>query len=611
MALKPELPEASDIVDLLDVEEVRAMIRASEHGSVDLDTWTLHRSQSMLPVPPQDALSFTAGANDFSASFWHDVVDRSAAITLLVDESGTIIFESAQLSRFTGMPRNARVGEALLAVLGVPNVGTINEAIAQMAQGALARATFDFTLDNAEGEQRTFMAVAVNALHESHVGAIVLTAHDISDRKTLETKLRHNANHDSLTGLSNRRSALRRLNAWIRDVKQSRATPAVLLLDLDGFKSVNDAYGHATGDAVLVEIAGRLRQIDPENVGVARLGGDEIILYARFVNAEVDAPSIAKRALDEIRRPVLADGHWIHISASVGIAAYPQSGQSADELIRGADVALHRAKAAGRGTLRWFDPEAAARQREAVTLRSELTNALPSNEFRVYFQPIVAVNTGLVHSHETLLRWQHKTRGLLDASQFIETVESAGLTDALTQWVLHESFAQARASLVISTRPIAINISPRSLQRADFAERLLTSLRAAAIDPTQIEIEITEEDFVRAADEVPANITALHSVGMRIIIDDFGRGFSNFGYLARFPVYAIKIDRSYVSEIGQSERTETLIGALVRLADELGIKAIGEGVETHEQSDFLVHHGCILQQGFLHGRPRPAFIPGS
>jgi diguanylate cyclase (GGDEF)-like protein len=598
---------------LVDAEEVFALLR--EHVAPSETNTHFPQSQE----PSTSALA-NEPVRDFSASFWHDVLDRAAAITILIDEQGVIGFESAQWSRVTGRAKNSSIGCDLLDLVSTGNKAGVRDALSRMAAGKLHRMSFDFSIECAllprsstagnppvePPSVRTFSATAVNALHLETIGAVVLTAFDITERKALEQTLRHNANHDPLTGLFNRRAAMRTLGQWIADSPIAKVQPAVMLIDLDGFKSVNDAYGHAAGDALLVEIATRLRAIDPRTLGVARFGGDELVVYARFVDVDLDAPRIAQRVLDEVRKPVMAEGQWIYSSACVGIAAYPQGGASADELIRHADIALHQAKAAGRGAIRWFSPREATQQREQLALRTELTNALPNGQFRLHFQPIVAVNTGLVHSHEALLRWQHSERGLLGAASFIAAVEASGLTDAVTQWVIHESFAQARSNIVIASRPIAVNISPRSLRRGDFAQRLITSLTAAAIEPNRIELEITEEDFVRAVDEAPNNIIALHAVGVRIIIDDFGKGFSNFGYLTRFPVYAIKIDREYVSQIGQSERAETLIGALVRLAEELGIKAIGEGVETQEQSDYLLHQGCVLQQGYLHGRPRPA-----
>ncbi|TAG78929.1 MAG: EAL domain-containing protein, partial [Burkholderiales bacterium] len=538
-------------------------------------------TRPLLAAANDDDTEPLAPAQSRADSFWLDVLDRAGATTLLLNEAGVVLFESANWGAMTSKPNSdSSVGRSFLELIHTVNASGVQDAFRRMAAGVLRRACFDFTIPHSEQPSRTFSAVAVNALSDANLNTIIVTVHEITDRKLLEETLRHNANHDPLTGLANRRAVMRTVATWVLEAQSSAASPAVLLLDLDGFKGVNDAYGHAVGDALLVEIATRLRNLDPANLGVARFGGDELVVFARFTDVERDAPRIALRVLDEVRRPVLADGHWIYPSASVGIAAFPQGGATAEELIRNADIALHQAKAASRGAIRWFSPREATYQREQMALRTELTNALPNGQLRVYFQPIVAVNTGLVHSHEALLRWQHSERGLLTASLFIDAVQASGLTDAITQWVLHESFTQAKSNIVLGMRPIAVNVSPRSLRRGNFARRLLTSLTAAAIEPSRIELEITEEDFVRAVDEAPSNITALHSAGVRIIIDDFGKGFSNFGYLTRFPVYAIKIDREYVSQIGHNERTETLIGALVRMAEELGIQAIGEGVET-------------------------------
>ncbi len=533
------------------------------------------------------------------------VLDASAIVTLLVNRSGTIEFESAELARLTDWPLQSSVGKPCFEVLRVNAAQRIESAFALMVRGRLQRATFEFEVTAARGDVLVFLATLSNALSEDDVGAVVITAQEISRRKAFEIALRHNANHDSLTGLYNRRAALRQINHWIAEVDAESARPAVLLLDIDGFKAVNDVYGHTVGDAMLVALAERLSQLDPANVGVARLGGDELLLFARYKDAEKQLPRVAMTVLAAMRQPVFAESHWIHTSVSIGIAAYPEGGRTADELLRHADLALYQAKDAGRNTVRWFSREAASKLRERTVLRRELEQALVGDEFAMHYQPIVDVTTRSVHSHEALLRWLHPRRGLLAASAFIHEIDGAGLTVPLAQWVLHHAFSSAQPCATLRDRPLAINVHPRLLQRPDFAANLMQTLRDENVRPEQIALEITEQDFVRTADASPANIFALADAGIRVVIDDFGTGFSNFGYLTRFPVHAIKIDREFVAQIGFNARSETLIGALVGLAEELGIQTIGEGIETAEQSDYLAHQGCVLQQGYYWGRPSP------
>jgi diguanylate cyclase (GGDEF)-like protein/PAS domain S-box-containing protein len=538
---------------------------------------------------------------------WRTVVEHGGAVTLLISANGIVEYESPEFSRVTGLVPNATVGRPCFDVLRVAGDQGITAVIALMSAGKLMRATFEFTVDAQDGSPLVFLASLVSALHDGSVRALILTAHEITERKSVERQLRHNANHDSLTGLFNRRAAHRQLNRWIQEtVGASKARPAVILLDIDGFKSVNDVYGHAIGDEMLIEIAQRLREVAPESVGVARLGGDELLLFARFFDVEAQVPPLVELVLSALRLPVLAETHWIFTSASIGVATFPEGGDSAEDLIRNADVALYQAKDSGRNIARWFSREAATEVRHRLALRRALSEALPNNELRVYFQPIFDVLSGQIKSHEALLRWQHPELGLLSASEFIGEIDGAGMTDALTDWMLIEVFDQSKLSARVFNAPIALNVHPRMFQRTGFAERILRRLQESNITPQRLELEITEDDFVRAADATPDNITALLEGGVKITIDDFGKGFSNFGYLTRFPIYAIKIDRSYVMQIGVSERTETLIGALVRLAEELGIQAIGEGVETQDQVDFLRDHGCTLQQGYLWGRPAPA-----
>ncbi len=531
------------------------------------------------------------------------VLDSSATVTLLVNRSSIIEFESAELARLTGWPQQSCVGKPCFEVLRVNAAQRIESAFSLLIRSKLPRATFEFEVTSASGEVLVFLATLSDALSVADVGAVVVTAQEISRRKSFEIALRHSANHDSLTGLYNRKAALRQISRWISEHEEDSPRPAVLLLDIDGFKGVNDVYGHAVGDAMLVVLAQRLSNLDPGNVGVARIGGDELLLFARYVDVERQLPQTAMKVLAAMREPVLAESHWIHASASIGIAAYPEGGTTGDELVRHADIALYQAKDAGRNTVRRFSCEAAAKLRERTVLRRELEYALSGGELTMHYQPIVDVNARSIYAHEALLRWQHPERGLLVARDFIHEIDGAGLTVQLAQWVLQATFGSANAADSVRKRLIAVNVHPRLLQRPDFANNLLQVLRDDNIQPQQIALEITEQDFVRTADASPANIVALADAGIRVVIDDFGTGFSNFGYLTRFPVHAIKIDREFVAQIGINARSETLISALIGLAEELGIQTIGEGVESADQSDYLVHHGCVLQQGYFWGRP--------
>lgn len=573
----------------------------------------LHAGTAIATVGRELGVSTVTAANEPrlkpSALSTRAILDACATVTLLVNRSGTIEFESAELARLTGWSQQSCVGKPCFEVLRVNAAQRIDSAFNLIVRGRLQRATFEFEVTATNGDVLVFLATLTDALSVADVGAVVITAQEISRRKAFEIALRHNANHDSLTGLYNRRAALRQINRWIEEDETPNARPAVLLLDIDGFKAVNDVYGHAVGDAMLVAVAQRLSALDPANVGVARLGGDELLLFARYEDAEKQLPQIAVTVLAAMRKPVQAESHWIHTSVSIGIAAYPDGSKTADELVRHADLALYQAKDAGRNTVRWFSREAATRLRERTVLRRELERALSGDEFAMHYQPIVDVNSRSIYAHEALLRWHHPQRGLLTARDFIHEIDGAGLTVPLAQWALQAAFRSALASESVRASPIAINVHPRLLQRPDFARNLMQSLSDDNIQPEQIALEITEQDFVRTADASPANIVALADAGIRVVIDDFGTGFSNFGYLTRFPVHAIKIDREFVAQIGINARSETLISALIGLAEELGIQTIGEGIENAEQSDYLLHQGCVLQQGYYWGRPSAGGAP--
>ena len=437
------------------------------------------------------------------------------------------------------------------------------------------------------------------------VGAVVITAQEISRRKAFEIALRHNANHDSLTGLYNRRAALRQINRWIEEDETPNARPAVLLLDIDGSRrSMMCTAMRLAMRCWLRWRNGSARWTRP--MWAWRLGGDELLLFARYEDAEKQLPQIAVTVLAAMRKPVQAESHWIHTSVSIGIAACPDGGKTADELVRHADLALYQAKDAGRNTVRWFSREAATRLRERTVLRRELERALSGDEFAMHYQPIVDVNSRSIYAHEALLRWHHPQRGLLTARDFIHEIDGAGLTVPLAQWALQAAFRSALASESVQASPIAINVHPRLLQRPDFARNLMQSLSDDNIQPEQIALEITEQDFCAYGGRLTHNIVALADAGIRVVIDDFGTGFSNFGYLTRFPG-ACDQDRPRICRPDWHQ-------CAVRDADQCadwsgggaGHQTIGEGIENAEQSDYLLHQGCVLQQGYYWGRPSAA-----
>jgi diguanylate cyclase (GGDEF)-like protein/PAS domain S-box-containing protein len=438
------------------------------------------------------------------------------------------------------------------------------------------------------------------------VGYVALAA-DVTERQAAEARVRHLAHHDGLTGLPNRLLFQERLAAALADARRSRRGGAVLLLDLDRFKEVNDSLGHPAGDELLREAAARLRGCAAPADTVARLGGDEfaIVQPGRGGGA---GPAEAARALagavmGALARPFRVEGQDVHAGTSVGVALFPDDGAAAGDLLRRADMALYRAKAAGRGTSRFFEPamEEEARSRKAV--EGELRRALERDELELFYQPQVRLADGLVVGLEALVRWRHPTRGLVGPAEFVPVAEESGLILALGERVLDEACRRLRAWDADGRRlRVAVNLSPAQF-RVGLAEAVERRLAAHGADPRRLELELTEGALLRDTRANVATLERLKATGVTLALDDFGTGYSSLGYLGRFPFDAIKIDRSFVAGLGRDAYATAIVRTVVGLGHELGMTVVAEGVETRAQLERLRDLGCDVGQGFLFGRP--------
>jgi diguanylate cyclase len=549
---------------------------------------------------------------------WSALLDNSPALTMLLDTDGNIRYESASIAHLLGAQAGAAIGRPVYDRISEADHSPFRDAIRALALEGQHRASLEFRATHADGSTAIFDATVTNCLAVDAVQGIVVSANDVTARRRAEAQLLYDATHDALTGLMSRAEAMRRLSAWMKHYENgdTALTIVVMLLDLDQFKALNDTRGHAVGDQFLVQIAHRLTRECTFDGTIARFGGDEFLLIARFEgDASQRASALAGAVLKLVQRPVYVENTWVVLSGSIGIAAVPEAGKSADVLLRNVDIALYQAKDAGRNGYRWFEDSAVSGSaHDRLSLRAHLITAFERGEFRLAYQPIVDAKTGTACVYEVLLRWQHPTRGLLNAAVFIDEIEAVGLDEPLTRWVIAQALKEsgiANAAAQNGITPplrLAINIWPRSLRTTGFAEGLAQLLREHGARPEHLEFELTEGDFVREAGTTPDTIRALIDHGIEFVIDDFGKGFSNFGYLTRFPIRSIKIDREFVAAIGVDPRTETLIRAMIRLAHELSIQAVGEGVETSAQRDFLLALGCTLQQGFLFGHATPASV---
>ena len=435
---------------------------------------------------------------------------------------------------------------------------------------------------------------------------------DITERKELEERLRQQAFTDALTGLPNRAFFATQLDDALVEASSAGNSVALLFLDLDGFKHINDSLGHSTGDQLLVAVGRRLRAMLRSVDVVARLGGDEFTVIMRGVASLEDAQIVAERIVEELRPPFQIDDQQLFITSSVGIAL-SRPGDQADDLLRRSDLAMYGAKQRGRARYTVFDPSMDIAVFERLTREAELRSAVESGQLALHYQPIIDLESGDVCAFEALARWEHPERGVLPAPEFIPLAEETGLIIPIGRWVLAEACRQLRsweqAGLCSAGVQINVNLSARQLSEPSLVNDVARVLLATGLNPDQLQLEITETTAMDESEETAEALRTLRNLGVRLAIDDFGAGFSAFSYLRRCPVDTLKIDRSFVSGLGQNPEDERIVEAVIAFSKTLGLDVVGEGIETADQAARLYKLGCENGQGFLFAHPlAPALI---
>jgi diguanylate cyclase (GGDEF)-like protein len=434
-------------------------------------------------------------------------------------------------------------------------------------------------------------------------GGWVAIHEDVTERHRTEARIAHMARHDALTDLPNRIELEDRIQAaLLRTQKGEQA--AILSLDLDRFKQVNDTLGHPIGDALLKLVAERLRHVVREEDTVARMGGDEFAIVQLGAFQPGGATNLAQRLIDAISAPYEIDGQQIVIGTSVGIAVAPTDGDAAPALLKSADVALYRAKTDGRGRYRFFEPGMDAAMQSRRTLELDLRAALVNGEFELHYQPVVSIATQQVTGFEALLRWRHPERGLVSPGNFIPLAEEIGLIGPIGEWALRQACGDA------ATWPdditVAVNLSPAQFKSARLSESVMLALASSGLSPHRLELEITEGVLLVEHETTLAVLHQLRTLGVRIAMDDFGTGYSSLSYLRSFPFDKIKIDRSFIQNMAQDESSSAIVRAVVGLSATLGMATTAEGVETAEQLDGVRAEGCTEVQGFYFSAAKPA-----
>ena len=436
-------------------------------------------------------------------------------------------------------------------------------------------------------------------------------------RERVERRNLYLAYYDELTSLPNRRLFKQQLSQAMFSAPRHGRLVAILFLDLDGFKRLNDTHGHAVGDELLQKVAQRLRSClrladsvsrGDETEIVSRLGGDEFTILLGDLRNHREAAIVAERILRGLQQPIMLRNHEVFISGSIGIALYPGAAEDIDELMRNADLAMYHAKDSGRNNYQFFDPSMNADVTRRSALANELRRALEQDEFELYFQPIVEAETHRISGVEALIRWNNPERGVVLPNEFIEIAEESGTIIRLGDWVIEQAcqhYAKWHAAGIAPER-VAINVSALQFKRGRIVRTVIEAVRRAGLDPGCLELEITENAMMLDEDETARSLAELKAFGVHIALDDFGTGYSSLSYVKRFPVDSLKIDRSFVGEIECDPEAQAIATAIIAMAHRLALKVVGEGVESEAQERFLRDHGCDELQGYRYGRPVPA-----
>ena len=566
---------------------------------------------------------------DYEALF-----ERAPCGYLVTDDNGTITAVNDTFVNWSGHPRDQLLGSSLQALLPigdrilysthcVPQLG-IHGAVGEIAIDIVAadgtrRPALLSAARTAPDETRAASVQVIifsaheRRIYENDLLAALQRAEDSEGRRAVaEADLRHRVLHDPLTGLPNRPGLVEQLTG-LTSVDSSGGTSAdagaerlaLLFIDLDHFKTVNDSLGHAAGDQLLSMVARRMRATVRESSIIARLGGDEFVVVERITHADQVAV-LAERLLDALNAPLVIEGLEVAPSASIGVVITEPDSAGPEELLRRADIAMYRAKARGRN--RWEQHDSAHPDLTADRLRllGELRNGIDQGELRLHYQPRIELASGAIDGVEALVRWQHPTRGLLSPGEFIGAAEEAGLIRGLGAWVLDEAVAQAKRwnhDETIGPLVMAVNLSARQLTDARLVELISGVLDRHDLDPAQLTLEITETAVMTDPDGAFRALTGLKDLGVSLAVDDFGTGYSSLTYLNRFPVDELKVDQSFVAGLGQNKGDTAIVASCIQLAHAIGVRAVAEGVETDRQHAALAELGCDLAQGYLYSRP--------
>ncbi|MGZ4306937.1 MAG: putative bifunctional diguanylate cyclase/phosphodiesterase [Solirubrobacteraceae bacterium] len=541
------------------------------------------------------------------------LVEHSSDVVSLLDRDLRVLWQAASVRGLLGLEPGSLDHAAITSIVH-PDDQNMLESFLRARPAGGPPATLRARLRHGDGRWLHVEMVAENRFGDPEVEGLVLNMRDITERKAFEDELSHQAFHDSLTGLANRALFEDRLQHALARSHRTRHWLAVLFLDLDDFKTVNDSLGHRAGDALLKGIAARIDPLLRPSDTAARLGGDEFAVLLDGVDGETQARAIAHRILDALHAPFTIDDRKLNVTASIGFAM-SNGPAHADELLRNADIAMYAAKAAGKNSVHAFEEKLHIRALERLELRGELQQALVDEQFYLDYQPIVSLEGRRIVGVEALVRWQHPTRGRLGPDQFIELAEETGLIVALGRWVLERACAQAYEWECVLRPPqpfqISVNVSIRQLEEPGFPQVVADVLARSRLEPRSLVLEITEGMLANDRDAIVRQLKLLKELGLRIAVDDFGTGYSALSHLQQFPIDILKIDKCFIDDLHGDDQNASVVQAIIDIATGLHLNVIAEGIEYQGQADQLTDMHSPLGQGFLFSRPiSPAAVLG-
>lgn len=532
---------------------------------------------------------------------WVDAVIADAHdIVLLLDPDGTVRGANAAVRRILGKDPELLPGTRVADLVHPDDTDRLTRWLATAGAGQLPM--LELRCGSETSDNWVDVEAILNVIRDgTALRGVVLSLRDVRERKVLAAERTHRVSHDPLTNLANQAELVERIEQALGKADRTGVSPALLYVDLDNFKVVNDSLGREAGDRLLIIVAERLRRCLRPGDTLARLGGDE---FVALIEDDTFAESLAERLLAALGDLVTLRVADVEIHASIGIRAADSSDHDVDQLLRDASLAMSAAKAAGKGTWRRFHPDMYAQLQQQLTIRSDLRQALDPNDFFLHFQPIVAVDSGQIVGFEALIRWQHRRRGLISPDDFIADAEQTDLIIPIGAWVLKTAcgVASVLRAAVDYELTMSVNVSPRQLRSDDILEVVRVALKEAALPPSALCLEITESVLAEDASLIE-RLKALRALGVHLAIDDFGTGFSSYGHLQRLPIDTIKIDRSFVEALGSDQPSPAVAHGIIQMSLAMGLRTVAEGVETAEQQAALQELGCPFAQGFLFSRP--------